>query len=118
MHVIGMFVGYQYGAQLRRAYTQAQQAPLGFAQGETTIHQNVRVIAGDKRAIPLATTAENGKTVVALIDGSDTTVKRFYGNRNHVRLEPANPNYEPIMVRPPQRVQIQGVVVGVIRKYK
>ena len=63
-------------------------------------------------------TAENGQTVVALIDGSDATVKRFYGNRNHVRLEPANPNYEPIIVRPPNRVQIQGVVVGVIRKYK
>lgn len=62
-------------------------------------------------------TAENGQTVVALIDGSDATVKRFYGGRNQVRLEPANPNYEPIVVQPPQRVQIQGVVVGVIRKY-
>src|ERR1044072_7656093 len=63
-------------------------------------------------------TAENGQTVVALIDGSDATVKRFYGNRNQVRLEPANPNYEPIVIHPPQRVEIQGVVVGVIRKYK
>ena len=62
--------------------------------------------------------AENGQTIVALIDGSDATVKRFYGNRNQVRLEPANSNYEPIVVRPPQRVQIQGIVVGVIRKYK
>jgi len=35
-----------------------------------------------------------------------------------VRLEPANPNYKPIVVRPPQRVQVQGVVVGVIRKYE
>ena len=62
-------------------------------------------------------TAENGQTVVALIDGSDATVKRFYGSRNHVRLEPANPNYKPIVIRPPERVQIQGAVVGVIRKY-
>jgi repressor LexA len=51
-----------------------------------------------------------------LIDGSDATVKRFYGSRNQVRLEPANPNYKPIVIRPPERVQIQGAVVGVIRK--
>lgn len=62
--------------------------------------------------------AENGQTIVALIDGSEATVKRFYGNRNQVRLEPANSNYEPIVIRPPQRAQIQGIVVGVIRKYK
>ena len=62
-------------------------------------------------------TAENGQTVVALIDGSDATVKRFYADRNYVRLEAANPNYQPIIVRPPERLQIQGVVVGVIRKY-
>ena len=61
--------------------------------------------------------AENGQTVVALIDGSDATVKRFYGGRGQVRLEAANPAYKPILVRPPERVQIQGVVVGVIRKY-
>ncbi|PYS39864.1 MAG: repressor LexA [Acidobacteria bacterium] len=62
--------------------------------------------------------AENGQTVVALIDGSDATVKRFYGGRNQIRLEAANPNYKPIVIRPPERVQIQGVVVGVIRKYR
>jgi repressor LexA len=62
-------------------------------------------------------TAENGQTVVALIDGSDATVKRFYAGRNYVRLEAANPNYKPIIIRPPERLQIQGVVVGVIRKY-
>src|SRR5436305_9023590 len=62
--------------------------------------------------------AENGQTVVALIDGSDATVKRFYGGRNQIRLEAANPNYKPIVIRPPERVQIQGVVVGVIGKYR
>src|SRR5215510_12183142 len=61
--------------------------------------------------------AENGQTVVALVDGNDATVKRFYRGRNHVRLEAANPRYKPIIVRPPDRLQIQGVVVGVIRKY-
>ncbi len=62
MHVVGMFVGHQNRAQLRGVNPQAQQAPLGFPQGETTIHQDVRVVMGYKRAVPLATAAENGKT--------------------------------------------------------
>ena len=62
MHMVGMFVGYQNRAQLRGVNPQAQQAPLGFPQGETTIDQHVRVIMGDQRTVPLATAAENGKT--------------------------------------------------------
>ena len=64
MHVVGMFVGHEYRAQLRRVYTQAQQAFFGFPQGETTIHQHIRISAGYQRAIPLATAAENGNTHV------------------------------------------------------
>jgi repressor LexA len=85
-------------------------------RGDSMIDEQIR--DNDFIILQSQQTAENGQTVVALIDGSDATLKRFYGNRNQVRLEPANPNYEPIVVRPPQRVQIQGIVVGVIRKYK
>ncbi len=84
-------------------------------RGDSMIDEQIR--DNDFIILKSQPTAENGQTVVALIDGSDATVKRFFGNRNQVRLEPANPNYEPIVIRPPQRVQIQGVVVGVIRKY-
>jgi repressor LexA len=62
-------------------------------------------------------TAENGQTVVALIDGSDATVKRFYRERGRVRLEAANPKHKPIFIKPPDRMDIQGVVIGVIRKF-
>ncbi|MCY1370395.1 hypothetical protein D9M69_574840 [compost metagenome] len=62
MHVVGMFVGHEYRAQLRRVHTQAQQAFFGFPQGKTTIHQYVRISAGYQRAVPLTTAAENGKT--------------------------------------------------------
>jgi len=84
-------------------------------RGDSMIDEQIR----DHDVIVLQSqqTAENGQTVVALIDGSDATVKKFYGNKQQVRLEPANQNYKPIVVRPPQRVQVQGVVVGVIRKY-
>ena len=84
-------------------------------RGDSMIDEQIR--DNDLIILQSQQTAENGQTVVALIDGSDATVKRFYGNRNQVRLEPANPNYKPIVIRPPERVQIQGVVVGVIRKY-
>ena len=84
-------------------------------RGDSMIDEQIR--DNDVIVMQAKQTAENGQTVVALIDGSEATVKKFYGSRQQVRLEPANPNYKPIVVRPPQRVQIQGVVVGVIRKY-
>lgn len=84
-------------------------------RGDSMIDEQIR----DHDVIVLQSqqTADNGQTVVALIDGTDATVKTFYSGRHQVRLEPANPNYKPIVVRPPERVQVQGVVVGVIRKY-
>ncbi len=85
-------------------------------RGDSMIDEQIR--DNDVIVLQSQQTAQNGQTVVALIDGSDATVKKFYGNKQQVRLEPANPNYKPIVVRPPQRVQVQGVVVGVIRKYE
>lgn len=85
-------------------------------RGDSMIDEQIR--EDDFIVLQSQQTADNGQTVVALIDGSDTTVKRFYGGRNQVRLEAANPRYKPIVIRPPERVQIQGVVVGVIRNYK
>lgn len=84
-------------------------------RGDSMIEEQIR--EDDLIIIQSQQTAENGQTVVALIDGSDATVKRFYGGRNHVRLEAANPRYKPIVVKPAERLQIQGIVVGVIRKY-
>jgi repressor LexA len=84
-------------------------------RGDSMIDEQIR--EDDLIILQSQQTAENGQTVVALIDGSDATVKRFYPGRNHVRLEPANPQYKPLVVKPAERLQIQGVVVGVIRKY-
>ncbi len=60
----------------------------------------------------------HGKTVVALIDESEATVKKFYDERLQIRLQPANDNFEPILISPPDRVKVQGVVVGLIRKFR
>ena len=56
----------------------------------------------------------DGETVVALLDNGEATLKRYYKEKDRIRLQPANSNYKPLYV---QNVQIQGVVIGVIRKY-
>jgi len=84
-------------------------------RGDSMIDEQIR--DDDYIIVQSQQTADNGQTVVALIDGTDATVKRFYPGRNQVRLEAANPRYKPIVVKPADRVRIQGVVVGVIRKY-
>lgn len=57
--------------------------------------------------------ARNGETVVALLDDGEATLKRFYKETGRVRLQPANANYQPIYA---ENVQIQGVVIGVLRQ--
>jgi repressor LexA len=59
--------------------------------------------------------AENGQTVVALIDG-EATVKRLYRQGDSVELHPANSSIKPLIVEA-EKVTVQGVVVGLIRKY-
>jgi len=56
--------------------------------------------------------ARNGDTVVALLDTGEATLKKFYREKGRIRLQPANPAYDPIYVHD---VRVQGVVVGVIR---
>jgi repressor LexA len=53
---------------------------------------------------------------VALVGGTDVTLKSFYRENGRVRLQPANPAMQPLLLDP-NLVQIQGVVVGVMRKY-
>lgn len=68
---------------------------------------------GDFVVVERRNTARNGDTVVALLDDGEATLKRFYRERGRVRLQPANPAFEPIFVTNPQ---IQGVVIGVLRQ--
>ena len=73
---------------------------------------------GDFIIVEPAETARNGQTVVALVNGGDTTVKKFHQEKGYIRLQPANDQFEPIIITPPSYVKIQGRVVGLIRKYK
>ena len=61
-------------------------------------------------------TAHNGDIVVALVDGTDATLKRFYREGDKSGLQPSNAAMQPIIVSA-AAVQIQGRVIGVLRKY-
>jgi repressor LexA len=82
--------------------------------GESMIEEQIR--DGDLVVVEQRREAADGETVVALIDGSEATLKRLYREGSRIRLQPANPTMEPILVAS-DRVQVQGVVVGVLRKY-
>ena len=83
-------------------------------QGNSMIDEQIR--DGDFVIIEEREAPGHGETVVALIDGTEATLKRFYRDGPTVRLEPANSEMQP-MKFPAERVRIQGVAVGVIRKY-
>jgi repressor LexA len=71
---------------------------------------------GDMVIIQPVSVANDGDTVVALIDNDETTLKRFYHEGQHkVRLQPANATMAPLIL-PSERVQLQGKVIGVVRR--
>lgn len=74
---------------------------------------NAGIFDGDKVMVQKQPTAENGEIVVALIDDS-ATVKTFYKEKGHIRLQPENDAYEPIIV---QDCTILGKVFGVFRLF-
>ena len=83
-------------------------------EGDSMIDEHIQ--DGDLIVVEQRESARDGETVVALIDGDRATLKKVFREGPRIRLQPANPTLEPIFV-PADRLQIQGVVVGLIRKY-
>ena len=83
-------------------------------KGDSMIDEQIR--DGDYVIVEDRKSADNGEMVIALLSGADVTLKKFYRENGRVRLQPANPSMQPIFADPEQ-VQVQGVVVGVMRKY-
>lgn len=82
-------------------------------RGDSMIDEHICNL--DRIVVQRQVVARSGDTVVALIDGSAATVKKIFFEPGAVRLQPANREYQPIIVKPPQTLDIQGIVVGVIR---
>ncbi len=72
-----------------------------------------QICDGDYVVCEKRETAENGETVVALLESGEATLKRLYRERGRYRLQPANSRYAPIYT---DRLTIQGVVIGVLRR--
>lgn len=81
--------------------------------GQSMIDENID--DGDIVVVKNQSTAENGQKIVALIDNYEATLKKYYQEKNRVRLQPANKEYEPLIVDP-ANIQIQGIVIDVIKK--
>jgi repressor LexA len=78
--------------------------------------QDEHIVDGDYVLVEKLPSARDGEIVVALIGGSETTLKRLYREGEQIRLQPSNANMQPILV-PAAQVQVQGRVIGVLRKY-
>ena len=78
--------------------------------------QDEHIVDGDYILVERTQVARDGEIVVALVDGAETTLKRIYKEGDRVRLQPSNVNMAPI-VAPASAVEIQGRVIGVLRKY-
>jgi len=72
------------------------------------------IFDGDYVIIERRSTASNGDRVVALLPNGETTLKTFFREGDQIRLQPANPDFEPIIVKD---CKIQGAVIGVLRRY-
>lgn len=74
------------------------------------------IVSGDYVLVERTRAARDGEIVVALVHGSETTLKRFYVEGETVRLQPANTEMQPILL-PAGQVEVQGRVLGVLRRY-
>ena len=84
-------------------------------EGDSMIDEQIR--DGDYIVVASQPTASDGEVVVALVGGDSATVKRLYREKgNRIRLQPANPAMDPIVVDADE-VMVQGVVVGLIRRF-
>ena len=83
-------------------------------RGDSMIDEQIR--DGDFVIVEDRKTAQNGEMVIALLRGAEVTLKKLYRENGGVRLQPANPTMQPLVLDAEQ-VQIQGVVIGVMRKY-
>ncbi len=78
--------------------------------------QDEHILDGDYVLVEKTKIAHNGDIVVALVEGTDATLKRLYREGENIRLQPSNARMKPIIV-PAKDVEVQGRVIGVLRKY-
>lgn len=83
-------------------------------KGNSMIEDSIR--DGDVVVVERRTNAHNGETVVAVLEGEEATLKRYYDEGEHVRLQPANAELKPVRVKK-GAIEIRGVLVAVVRTF-
>ena len=81
-------------------------------KGDSMVEENIE--DGDIIIAKSQSMAENGQRVVALINNQEATLKKLYKEKGYIRLQPANNNYDSIIIKP-DNLQIQGVVIDVVK---
>ena len=84
-------------------------------RGDSMIEDHI--CSGDYVLVEKTPSVRNGEIVVALVEGAETTLKRYYDEGGRVRLQPANAEMPPIYVEK-SNLEIQGKVLAVLRKYR
>ena len=95
-------------------FTRSKEVYVLQVTGESM--QDEHIVNGDYVLVEKTKVSNDGEIVVALVNGSETTLKRIYREGDQIRLQPSNATMQPILV-PASAVQIQGRVIGVLRKY-
>jgi len=95
-------------------FTRSKDVYVLQVKGESM--QDEHIVDGDYVLVEKTDVSRDGEIVVALVNGSDATLKRIYTEGDKIRLQPSNAAMQPIVV-PASCVQIQGRVIGVLRKY-
>ncbi len=98
---------------LRDLFASRSQTFMLRVRGDSMIEDHIA--DGDMVIAEQRSTARDGEIVVALLEDGSATLKRFYRESGRIRLQPANGTMEPIYVN--GDVKIQGVVIGVLRRY-
>ncbi|MBS3920146.1 MAG: transcriptional repressor LexA [Deltaproteobacteria bacterium] len=108
---IGNIEGY---FNLDRSFASSKDVFLLRVQGDSMIDAHIQ--DGDFALVKPQSSAENGEIVVALIE-DEATIKRIFTERDLIRLEPANPHMEPIVIKKGEKkVSLVGKVIGIFRK--
>jgi repressor LexA len=84
-------------------------------KGQSMIDEGIN--DGDYVVVQEKEIPSNGEMVIALINGGEATLKRYFKEKGHIRLQPSNAAMDPIIIKPGTPIEIQGVVIGLIRKY-
>ena len=79
--------------------------------------QGAGILDGDKVVVDRSVQARHGLIVIAVVDG-EFTLKRVYQRHNRLELHPDNPDFQPIRLTPGKQLEIWGVVVGTVRRYR